>query len=80
MPEIEGNLIFAFSEENGNYHIFYDEELAQGPGYNRLVGALFKMMKTYPELVEEVLQAALRASEDLSKPFNEILNERPSKN
>ena len=80
MPEIKGNVIFAFSEENGKYHIVYDEELANGPGFNRLVAALFKMMEVYPELVEEVLQAALKASENLSKPFNKILNERPPEN
>lgn len=80
MPDIKGNIIFAFSEENGKYHIVYDEDRARGPGFNRLVAALFKMMNEYPELVEEVLQAALKASEDLSKPFNNILNERPPEN
>lgn len=80
MPEIKGNIIFSFSEENGKYHIVYDEELARGDGFNRFVGAVYKMMKEYPELVEEVLQAALKASEELSSPFNNILNERPSEN
>lgn len=80
MPEIQGNIIFSFSEENGNYHIIYDEKLAQGPGFNRLVGAIYKMMKEYPELIEEVLQAALKASEELSQPFNQILDERSPEN
>ncbi len=80
MPEIKGNIIFSFSEENGNYHIIYDEELAQGPGFNRFVGAIYKMMKEYPELIEEVLQAALKASEELSQPFNQILDERSPEN
>ena len=80
MPEVKGNIIFAFSEENGKYHIVYDEERAQGHGFNRLVAAIFKMMKEYPELVEEILQAALKASEDLSTPFKNILDERPPKN
>lgn len=79
MTEVKGNIIFAFSEENGKYHIIYDEELARGPGFNRFVGAVYKMMMQYPELVEEVLQAALKASEELSNPFNDILNERPDK-
>ena len=78
MPDIPGHIIFSFSEENGNYHIMYDEQRAQGPGFNRFVGAVFKMMKEYPELIEEVLQATLKASEDLSEPFNNILNEKPS--
>ena len=40
MPEIKGNIIFSFSEENGKYHIVYDEELARGDGFNRFVGAV----------------------------------------
>ena len=80
MPEVKGNIIFAFSEENGKYHIIYDEELAQGQGFNRFVGAVYKMMKDYPELVEEVLYAALKASEEMSIPFKNILDERPPKN
>lgn len=80
MPEIKGEIIFAFSVEGEDFHIYYDELLAEGPGYNRVVGAIFKLMKEYPELIEQVLQAALKASEDLSIPFNNILNERPTEN
>lgn len=76
MPEIKGTIIFAFSQEGDDFHIYYDEYRAQGPGFNRVVGAIFKLMQEYPELIEDVLQAALKASEELSKPFNNILNER----
>ena len=77
--EIKGNVIFAFSEENGNYHIIYDEVRDKGPGFSRTVGAAFKLMHEYPELVEEYLQAALKCAEEMSMPFNNILNdnERP---
>lgn len=78
MPDIKGNVIFAFSEENGKYHIVYDEALAQGDGFNRFVGAIYKMMYEYPELIEEVLQAATKAAEGLNEPFKEILHERPT--
>ena len=79
MPDIKGNIIFSFSEENGIYHIIYDEELAKGDGFNRFVGAIYKMMREYPELIEEILQAATKAAEELNEPFNDILNERPTK-
>lgn len=80
MLEIEGEIIFAFSKDGESFHVYYDEALADGPGYNRLVGAIFRLMREYPELIEQVLQAALAASEDLSSPFNDILNERPTEN
>ena len=80
MPEIKGTIIFAFSQEGDSFHVYYDEYLAQGPGFNRVAGAIFKLMQEYPELIEEILQAAVRASEDLSKPFNNILNESSSEN
>lgn len=80
MPEIEGNIIFAFSKDGDAYHVYYDEDLAKGPGFNRVVGAIYRLMQQYPELVEEFLQASIKASENLSNPFNDILNERPSEN
>ena len=80
MPELKGELIFAFSKEGEDYHVYYDEYLAQGPGFNRVVGAIFKLMEQYPELIEQVLQAAIKASENLSSPFDNILHERPSEN
>lgn len=76
--EIEGNIIFAFTEDNGKYHIIYNQDLDRGPGFHRSVGAAYRMMHDYPELVEEYLQAALKAAEEMSNPFNNILNdERP---
>lgn len=75
MPEIHGNIIFAFSEENGKYHIIYDKDYDVGPGYHKTIGAAFWMMKLYPELIEEYIQAALKCAEDLSLPFNDILSD-----
>ena len=77
---INGKLIFAFSVDGDTYHVFYDEDLAQGPGYNRVVGAIYKLMKENPDLIEDFLQAAVQASEELSLPFENILHERPSEN
>ena len=74
-----GDIIFIFSKEGDVYHIIYDKQKDQDEGCSRFVGAIYKMMKEYPELVEEILQAVLSASEELSKPFKDILNERPSK-
>lgn len=75
------NTIFEFTEmEDGMYRIYYDKELAQGENGNKFVGAVFTMMKQYPELVEEVLTAALTAADDLSKPFYDILNNERQKN
>ena len=80
MPKIKGTIIFAFSQEGDNFHVYYDEYMAQGPGFNRVAGAIYKLMQECPELIEEILQAAVKASEELSVPFNNILNERPSEN
>ena len=79
MP-IDGTIIFSFSVDGEKYHIYYNEDLAQGPGYNRVVGAIYKLMKENPDLIEEFLQAAVKASEELSLPFDNILHERPSEN
>ena len=79
MP-IKGTIIFAFSVDGEMYHVYYDEDLAQGPGYNRVVGAIYKLMRENPDLIEEFLQAAVKASEELTQPFDNILNERPSEN
>jgi len=76
--QINGTIIFAFSVDEEKYRVYYDEELAKGPGYNRVVGAIYKLMQENPELIEQFMQAAIKASEELSQPFNNILNERPS--
>lgn len=80
MHKFKGEIIFAFSVEGEEYHIYYDELLAEGQECNRVVGAIYKLMQEYPELIEQVLQAALKASEELSIPFKNILNERPTEN
>lgn len=80
MPELKGEIIFAFTHDEGGYHVYYDEVLASGPGYNRVAGAIYKLMQEYPELIDQVLQMSIKASEELSQPFNDILNERPSEN
>lgn len=79
MP-IDGTIIFAFSVDGEKYRVYYNEELASGPGYNRVVGAIYKLMKENPDLIEDILQAAVKASEELTQPFDDILNERPSEN
>lgn len=73
--EIDGQVIFAFSEENGRYHIVYNQDLDRGPGFHRSVAAAYKLMQEFPELVEEYLQAALKCAEDMSMPFNNILKQ-----
>lgn len=79
MP-IDGTIIFAFSVDGDKYRVYYNEELAKGPGYNRVVVAIYKLMKENPDLIEDFIQAAVQASEELSLPFENILHERPSEN
>lgn len=71
--------IFSVKEKDGRYKITYDEELDSGLALHKLPGALFLLMMKYPELIEEIVFAGTRAADELIKPFNDILNERPSK-
>lgn len=75
---IDGTIIFAFSMEEGEkYHVYYDGALAEASGYNRVVGAVYRLMKENPYLIEQFIQAGTKAAEELCEPFNKILNERP---
>jgi len=76
MSKILGDIIFSFSVEDGIYRVVYNKSLAEGPGFNRFVGVIYWMMKENPELVEQILEVALKASEELITPFNNILNEK----
>ena len=78
---IDGTIIFAFSVDDENkYHVYYDGELAEAPGYNRVVGAVYRLMKENPHLIDQFIQVSTKAAEELCEPFNNLLNERPSEN
>lgn len=62
--------------EGDKYHVIYDQVLAEGPGFNRVVAAIYKLMKENPDLIEQVLNVTIKASEELSNPFTDILNEK----
>lgn len=70
--------IFSVKEKGGRYMITYDEELDSGRDAHKLPGALYLLMTRFPELIEEIVFAGAQAAEQLTKPFNDILNERPT--
>lgn len=72
-------IIFSVEENDGKYRIIYDEELDSKEIAHKLPGALYLVMTKYPELIEEVILAATQAAEELSKPFDQLLHEGPTK-
>lgn len=79
---IKGTLLFALSftdPKSGprKYSIVYNENLdKEKDGTSQLVGAMYKMMSDYPELVEQMAHAVTLALSEMSEPFNEILKQK----
>ena len=67
--------IFSVKEKDGEFKIVYDHDLDYTEKGHKLAGALYLLMKEYPELIEELLFAAGTSAENLSQPFNDILND-----
>ena len=76
MPRRKWNTIFSVAESNGKYKVIYDQELDSTELVHKLPGALFLIMKQFPELIEEIIFACTQAAEDIAQPFNDILNEK----
>lgn len=81
LSPLPGNLVFAFSyvdQPDGQryYHVIYNEALDEHKKSYQLVGAMYKLMKDYPFLVEPMLLVAQQAAEELSEPFTEILKQK----
>jgi len=70
------NTIFSVAESDGKYKIVYDRGLDSMELVHKLPGALFLIMKQFPELIEEIIFACTQAAEDIAEPFNDILNEK----
>ena len=78
---LPGKLVFAFSfvEEKGGsrfYHVIYNDVLDEYKNSYQIVGAMYKLMKDYPFLIEPMLQVSQQAAEELSEPFEEILKQK----
>ena len=78
---IPGKIVFAFSFVEGKsgdrfYHVYYNEELDEHKGTYQICGAMYKMMKENPFLIEPMLHVTQLAAEELSEPFEEILKQK----
>lgn len=78
MPKKKWETIFSVDEGDGQYRVIYNKELDSEQIVHKLPGALFLIMKQYPELIDEIIFACTKAADELAEPFNDILNERPS--
>ena len=76
MPKERWKTIFYVAERDGKYKMIYDQELDSTEIVHKLPGALFVIMKQFPELIEEIIYACTQAAEDIAQPFKDILNEK----
>jgi len=76
MPKGKWKTIFYVAERDGKYKMIYDQILDSTEIVHKLPGALFVIMKQFPELIEEIIFACTQAAEEIAQPFNDILNEK----
>ena len=76
MPKGKWKTIFYVAERDGKYKMIYDQILDSTEIVHKLPGALFVIMKQFPELIEEIILACTQAAEEIAQPFNDILNEK----
>lgn len=70
--------IFSVKEKDGKFKISYDSELdPNDDGHSKLAGSLYMLMRQYPYLIDEIIFAAKEVADELTQPFNDILNEKP---